>query len=103
DHLAKRHRDERRPDQHPDHQVAELPCQEGQRRDGFGCTQRIGSKLLQALYRLGGCQALLDIRAELGSEYGDRLAMPALACLRIHWGVLLLSPHWSSGRLPLDV
>ena len=43
DHLAKRHGDERGPDQHPDHQVAKLPRQEGQRGDGFGVTQRVGS------------------------------------------------------------
>jgi hypothetical protein len=45
---------------------------------------------------------LLDIRAELCSKYGDRLVMPALACLMIHWGVLLLSRPWSSGQLRLD-
>ena len=54
DQLTKRHRDQRGPDQHPDHQAAELPRQDRQRGDGLALTQRVGSPLLQACAASGG-------------------------------------------------
>ncbi len=44
---------------------------------------------------------MLHIRVQLGSEGGNRLVMPALACVTMHVAILLSSRHASPGRLLL--
>ena len=65
-------------------------------------TQRVGSALLQALCRLGGCQTLLDIRAELCSEYRGSAGHASSRVSHDPLGCTPVITAWSSEPLRLD-